>query len=223
MSDDNYEILGRQIVNELVGDAGKPGAFDPSFLINAAAEITERGVQYKQDQDAASKAAKDVAARTQRAITADAAWAGAEATLDLAQQSGNAQQIASAQALAQAAAASALASGVGLPQDAIDKRVAAAQDGAKKAAQDSLSAPSDAAKAAKMRAWQKVAISAASAPATPSPASTAMVPAGGGGHMRAAGGGENIFTKSYGGVPGWGWALGGAGVLTGLILLLRRR
>ncbi len=215
----DLEILGDRIVNDLVGDDKKPGAFDASFLINAAAELADRGVSYEQQKSSSAKTAGDNDAKLQRAITADAAWAGALATLDIAQQGGDKQKVAAAQALANSAQATSASVGAGLPQELIDKRVQTAQAGANRAASESLAAPSDLAKTAKMSAWQRVAV----AVATPQAMTSALVPNPNAFQYGGARPTENFLTRSYGGVPGWGIGLVGAAALTGIIMIIRRK
>lgn len=205
---DEMEILGAQVVRELVGADG--GGLDLNFALNAAGEVAQRGVNMYQQEEAKKKADAAAAAALTRALAADVAWADAEEMLDLVKKSGDAQRIAAAQSIAQAADAAAMQAGAGMPQSAIDKRVSAAQENATKAAREALS---DANKQSKMRAWQKVAARAGFG-------GMSMSPSGKGGLSRSASSG-NFFTRQYGGVPVWGWGLGAAGVLTGTILLVR--
>ena len=213
-----WDILGRQVVRDLeMLGAGGP-SFDWSTLINAGAEAASKGIEYKQAQDAASASSADMSARGKKAIAADQAWADAETTLALAQQSKDPAKIAAAQNLASAMQTAAVAAGAGLTSDAADKRLAAAQDMATKAAQAALANTSSGAAQAKMTAWQKVlsSVAAGGASASSSAASTAMVP-------HAGHGGGNFFTQKLGPLPVWGWGLVGVGTLGGIALLLRRR
>lgn len=219
-----YEILGQQVIGEMqqaemrsVVGAAMADGFDFSSAIQAAAELSQKGVQAYQASQASDQAKKDQAGALARATTADASWASAEQMLDLARTSHDPARIAAAQALQASAQQGALAAGAGLISDTVAKRVAAAQDAAKKAAQDSLNNPNDAAKAALMRAWQKVAASAGIVPSGSSGGLTLSDAHGG----RGGGGGPSFFTKHYAGIPGWGWLVGGAVTVTGIGLLIR--
>ena len=213
MSNINYEILGRQIVNELEKKE-LVGAFDYSTLLDAASEVSKAGLKDYQDSQNAGKNQAATDAATSKAISADAGWAAAEASLTIAQAGGNSQQIASAQALESAAKMSSMQSGAGLPAAAQTARVTAAQNSAKQAAQASLSAPSDAAKSAQMKAWQLVAASVAS-PTGSVPGAPGAGPHGG--HES----GGNFLTKKVGGMPVYGWVLGGGVAVTGIVLLIK--
>jgi hypothetical protein len=213
---DPFLVLGNTIVEQatrrpfVVGAGGSgfggSSGFDSSFLINAAAELAQRGVnQYESsEQDKKTQAATIV--QLNKAIAADAQWAGAEAMLDLANQSKDPSRVAPAQALQMAAMSSAMSVGAGLSGDAASKRAASAQDAANKAAQEALASPKDSLKQATMRGWQKVMASAIS--------SGAMVPGahGGPGKFGGAGGG-NWLTAKFGPMPVWGWGLTAVGVV----------
>lgn len=221
---ESYELLGNQIVHELLGDAApaaKPGSFDPTFLINAASELAQGGANAYQSSQNADAAKKAAATASQHAITSDISWANAEQMLDITNQSKDPAKIAPAQALATSAQAASMTAGVGLSPDAVATRVAAAQTAATNAAQASLATPSDIAKAAMMRAWQKVAAQVISGSttgaATPAQAAAnAAAIAKLGGH-----GGSSFLTAMYGGVPLWGILLGGTGILVGGVLLVK--
>jgi hypothetical protein len=228
MSGENYEILGRYREADLVGHAhpdlnsmmigataGAPGMFNWGTLIDAAAEAAQQGVTYKQQQDAAAASASATSASVGQSIATDAAWANAETQLALAQQGGNAQAIAAAQQIASSMAGASAAKGAGLTGDAAAKRVAAAQDASNKAAQASLAAPSDKTAAARMQAWQKVLAGVMSGGAGSSSSSGAMV--------KFKGESESALMKKFGGVPVWGWGVAGLGILTGIVILARRR
>src|SRR5262245_20502853 len=99
---DAFEVLGQTIVKQatggvlVVGDAPKSGGFDSSFLISAASELAQRGVDQYQSSEADKKTKADQAVQVTKAIAADANWASAEATLDIANQSHDASRIAPA-------------------------------------------------------------------------------------------------------------------------------
>jgi hypothetical protein len=225
---DPHEALGRQIVYEVL-KAQNPdyhivgagaGSFDFSTLINAAAEAANKGIEYKQGQDAANASSAAQDDKLRKSILADASWADAETTLAIVKQSGDASKIAAAQSLANAMQSAAVSTAAGLDSDHTAKRMEAAQRAMNNASQAALSSSSPAAQA-KMAAWQKVLTSIASAPSTAlatTPDASVLARHGFGG-----GGSSNFFTQKYGGVPVWGWAAGGAVVLTGLALVLRRR
>lgn len=224
---ESYELLGHQIVNELMGQAApaaaaKPGTFDPTFLINAAAELAQGGANAYQSSQNADAARKAAATASQHAIASDIAWANAEQMLDIANQSKDPTKIAPAQALATSMQAASMAAGAGLSADAVAARVQAAQTAATNAASASVAAPSDIAKASMVRAWQKVAsqvISGSTSGAALTPAQAAANAAAIsklGGH-----GGSSFLTKMYGGVPLYGLVLGGMGILVGGVLLVK--
>lgn len=217
---DPYSVLGDVIVKEattggpfVVGAGGfGGGGFDSSFLINAAAELAQRGVNTYETGEAEKKSSAATAAQLTKAISADANWASAEAMLDLANQGRDVARIAPAQALQSAAMSNAMSVGSGLPADAAAKRAAAAQEAANKAAQDALSNSKDTLKQATSRAWQKVAQAVAS---------------GGGSsggplaHFGGKGGGGNWLTKQFGPMKTWQWGLTGVGVVVGAIVVVK--
>jgi hypothetical protein len=224
-----YQILGQQVAEALqrennaadmelladalvtTGDAEILGAFDFSSLINAAAEGANKGVAYKQDQDAQNKAKADAAVAAAKAIAADVNWASAEQQLDLQQHSPrpDANALAAAQSLQNAAMQASMAAGAGLSPDAQAKRVGAAQDAMTKASQASLAAPGDASKAALMRAWQKV-VAGAGAGMAPAALEAAKK-----GHEGK--GGTSWWTPTH-----IAYVAGGTVAVTGLVLLLRK-
>lgn len=203
--------MAQTILGELIGDG--PGAgFDSSFLINAASELAQRGVNTYQDDQKKKKSAAEVAVQLQKAISADATWASAEQMLDLAK--GDKQRVAAAQLLQQQAMQAAAQVGMGLPADAAQKRVQAANDAAAKAAQAALVSPGDPVKQASMRAWQKV---AAQVPSL----SVALAPSGAGAMSFGGHGGGNILTKVVGGLPVWGWGAIGIGATTAIVVIVK--
>lgn len=204
--DEDYEVLGEQIVNDLMG-AG--AGLDSGFLVSAASELAARGVNTYQEKQAADK----VKADAQKAISADNVWASAEANADIASQGKDAQKITTTRALADAAARDADVAASGLTPDGVTMRCAAANASAKLAAENSSAATKDVAKAALMRAWQKIAAKCSSSAS----GSGALSAFGGGG----AGGGSSFLTKMHAGIPTYGWILGGGVVLTGGILLIK--
>jgi len=226
MSTDPHEMLGRQVVYEILGaDAAKGPSFDFGSLFSAAAEAATKGVDYAQAQSAANAANAAQDDKLKKAIAADSAWADAETTLDVTKQGGDASKIAAASSLASAMQAAAISTAAGLDADRAGKRLEAAQKMANTASQNALNNSSNAAAQSKMRAWQKVLAGVASASSAPSTALTtspdsALLAK----HGFSGGKGDgNFFTQKFGGVPMWGWMAGGAVVLTGVALLLRRR
>lgn len=210
------EVLGDDAAAKS-GGGGGGGGFDWSMLIPATAEIAQKGIQTYQAKEQAGKQSAEDKAKLDKAIQADAAWANAEAVLDLANSAKDASKIAAAQTLQQSAYAQAMAAGAGLSPASAGKRTAADQQAASDAAQDALSNPKDLAKQAKMRAWQKV-VAVASAAAQPTPADQAAAAK----YSREHGGGGGSFlTKYHAGVPMWGWLVGGTVGVTGLGLLIR--
>ena len=214
-----YEILGAQIVNEVTGIPPVVGAgpgLDPQFGINAAAELISRGISTHQAKEEAKQKSAATAAQLERAIAADVAWANAEVMLETASASKDPQKIAAAQSLASSSQSAAAIVGIGLAPEASAQRITKAQDTAKKAAEASYADPKNLGKAAAMRAWQKV----ASAVVT----STAQAPGGEQALQLANVGGTSfldVMRRRYGGVPVWGWAVGGLGLTFGLTLFIR--
>ncbi len=210
MSDSFRQLIG-QIEANAINELNGIGAFDWGSVINTAAEAANKGVQYDAQKKAEQKVASDSNVAAQKAITADAAWASAEQQLDLATQSHDMGRIAPAQALASQTMAAAMAAGAGLSADAQGKRVGAAQKAASAAAQAALSAPADAAKGALSRAWQKV--------------TSGAIASGGTGTLdlskHGGGAGGNWLTSVHGGLPVWGWGIGGVTAVTLLALIIR--
>ena len=198
------------MMSEALGEEG--GGFDYGMIVPAVSELVQKGVQTYQTQEKAKKATADDKARLDKAIAADAAWAQAETTLDLAQASPvkDASKIAAAQVVQSGAFGQAVQSGVGLTPESAGKRAAAAQKAARDAASDALASPSDATRQARMRAWQKVAAVAAAGGGL-GPGALAQRPTESG----------SFLTRYYAGIPVWGWGVGGVLVLTGGVLLLR--
>ncbi len=195
-----------------IGEEGTTGT-----VFNVLSEMVNKGVNiYKTQEEegkkkeAEKKSAIDVDMRTRQSIAADAAWAGAEANLDLAVNSPvkDAQRISAAQVLVQSAKSKALSVGSGLPSTATQKRIDTVQSSAQRAAEESFSAPQDMAKAAKMRAWQKVSSAVSDLSLSP------VI-------KQSYGGGSSFLSQSYKGIPMWGWGLGGAAVLVGGIMFIK--
>lgn len=203
-----YEILGRVPVKDIRDVVGANG-FDMSALASMAAELSQRGAAAYEQHEASQKDTAAQSAGLARAIAADAAWANAEAVLEIASKSGDANRIAAATALQAGASSEAMNAGAGLDAGSTSRRMAAASQASKNAASESLANPADATKAAMMRGWQKVASRSALSPLS-------------GGAMRGGAGGS-FLTKVHAGIPMWGWLAGGAFVATGLVLLLRRK
>lgn len=218
---ETFELLGEQIVKEV--DGGEEiGAFDPTFLVNAAAGLAQGGVAAAQAKQAEDKTNKDSAAALSKSMTADASWADAETQLDLAQQSKDQTRIAAAQSLQSSTMMAALQAGQAVTGDAVAKRVQAAQDAQKKAAQDSLSNPKDGAKAARMRAWQKVAAAVVSGAGPVATQQAAAMSAASDKHEHEGkGGSPSFFTKQVAGLPVWGWGVGLLTLGTGTFFLVR--
>lgn len=236
-----YEAIGRQVVGEFMNEIGDEIGVDFNWgtLVSAAAEGANQGIAYDKAKkaEAAASAASDQAAT--RAIAADANWASSEQQLDLAQQAlaqamqdsakakdpvatSSAQaaiaaangRVAPAQALVSQAQGAAMSAGTGLPPDAQTKRVAAAAKAADSAAKAAVGDPTNGAKGALSRAWQKV-MSAANAVSTPAAVSEGQALA------RRDGGGVSWLTAVHAGVPTYGWIIGGTAVGTALILIIR--
>lgn len=205
------------MMDEILGEGAPAASSDSSSwlttALSAAGELGQKGLQYQQSKnaDASDKSKLD------KSIQADIAWANAEAVLDLAQQSKDATKIAAAQALQGGAFSTAVTTAQGLTSGSASKRTAAAQAAAATAAQDALQNSTDLAKQAKMRAWQKVAaVAGAGGQATPADLAAAKKD-----EKAKKGGGGNFLTAYYGGLPVYGWAIGGLTITTGLVLLVR--
>lgn len=212
---DAFQMLGDTIVKEATGRQsahmlGDSNPFDLTSLIDAASELSKKGVSAYESSQAADKKKKDQAVFLGKAIAADAAWADAEQQLALVQATAmgthDTSQLAAAQALQQQASADAMNAGYGLDSDTVSKRVAAAQKAAKAAAQDSLANPRNAAKAALSIAWQKVASRASVSPSTGGDSGGGLTH---GGHST----GGNWLTKHWGPLPVYGWIGVGVGTI----------
>lgn len=201
-----YDILGQQVVAEVMGEGGK---LDAQFGINAVAELASRVANTVESKKADEQAKKDADAKLRAVTNADVAWANAEAALAVAQP----DQKAAAQVLVQSAQTAALAAGMGLSAELQQKRLLQAQKAAADAAQASLKDPSHKVKAATMAAWQKI-VAAIAQQALSQPASTALT-------TTTPTPGQNFFTRQYGGVPVWGWAVGGTALVGGIYLVVR--
>ena len=208
------------MMDEILGDAAPAADTGASgwlsTALSAAGELGQKGLQYQQS----NKASADDKSKLDKSIQADIVWANAEAVLDLAQQSKDATKIAAAQALQGGAFSTAVTTAQGLTSGSASKRTAAAQAAATTAAQDALQNSTDLAKQAKMRAWQKVA-AVAGAGGQATPADLAAAKKDEKDEKAKKGGGGNFLTAYYGGLPVYGWAIGGLTITTGLVLLVR--
>jgi hypothetical protein len=220
MEPQNIEVLGAQIVSEMMG--ADAGGLTPQFGINAAAELLNRGVATYEQKEAEKKSAAAQQVALANALSADISWANAEVMLDQANQTKDPQKIMAAQALDSQAAGAAMTAGAALNADSSAKRVKQAQDMAKQAAEKSLADSKNAGLASAMRAWQKVASAAIQ--------QTSQMP---GGDMalartRGAGGGSfmDAMRSKFLGIPVGGWLIGVPALGIGGTLLfkaLRRR
>src|SRR5260221_1815478 len=139
------DILGEQVVQEMsVG-------FDWGGAINAAAGVTKTAIEQKQTADAKDKSKRDSDTAVAKSLTADAAWANAEANLELA--SIDPTSSAAAKAMRDTTKSAAASAGAALQGDGVVKRCKAAQDNLRDASTASAAAPKDIAKAAKFHAW----------------------------------------------------------------------
>ena len=213
----NYEVLGAQIVSEMMGaDPAKPG-FDAAFGINAAAELLSRGVNTYQNQEDAKKNKAANEAALARALQADVGWANAEVMLAQANQSKDPQKIAAAQAICQNAQSASMVAGSGLSPESMAKRLDTANDMAKQAAEKSFATPSNPGFAAAMQAWQKVASAVSMLTAQAPGGSMALELA----KQRGGSSFLDAMKKKYAGVPLGGWLIG-VPVAGGLIALIVR-
>ena len=214
----NVEVIGAQIVNEMVGEEAKRPGFDAQFGINAAAELLSRGVNTYQNQEETKK--RDALEKTSiaNALQADVAWANAEVMLEQANKSKDEQKIAAASVLASSMASAASGAGAALSPVGAAKRISSANDMAKQAAERSFAAPQNVGLAAAMRAWQKVAAAAASQTASMPGGSTALELA------RQGSGGLGFLSRRVGPFSVGGWLIavpaGGVG-LWGLVKLFK--
>lgn len=209
----NYEVLGDQVLGDLIGTElvgeGDSGGLSAQYGISAAAELLSRGIKTYEDKQAAEKKRAEDAKKLDEAVRADVAWANAETTLEQADASAKE----AARVVAQTAMQRALAAGAGLSPELQKERAHRVQSAAMQAAEKATKSPGNKSLQAAMRAWQRVAATVATgaplAPYSPEAAAAAAASTG------------NFFTRQYGGVPVWGWAAGGAVVLTGLVLGIR--
>lgn len=205
MERDYYDILGEQAVREMsVG-------FDWGGAISAAANVAKTGVEQKQAHDAADKSKRDSDTAVAKSLTADAAWANAEANLELAQ--GDATSSAAARVMQASARHDADAAAAALQGDGIGKRCKAAQDNLKTMTDAASAAPKDIAKQAKMHAWQKVVASCGPAPAEGGGES--------GGGKATDGSFLSLLTAKRAGLPVYLWVGGGVATLTVVLLIAR--
>lgn len=219
-----YDVLGQHVIGEdeaertafnLLGAGfGSESGFNADFLINAASEVTKRGVATYQESEAAKKSAAEIEAQTQQTIAADRAWANAEVELELAQQAKSPARVSAAQALVSSASSEAMSAGIGLPPAAVKKRAAAINEGIKLAANAVLSDPKNTTRQAYVRAWRKIASEVAAASVSSS---------GGGGAKFGGGGAGNFLTKMAGPLPVWGWGVAAVAALAGVVLIAKMR
>jgi hypothetical protein len=222
----NYEVLGAQIVRELMGEAPIVGAgpqLDAQAGISAAAELISRGVNTYQAKEDAKKSAAAQQVATANALSADISWANAEVMLETANNSKDPQKIMAAQSLASTAAAGAMSAGMSLSTEAAAKRISAANEMAKQAAEKSYANPKNVGLAAAMRAWQKVSAAAmqqtSQLPGGSNALELARLSGGGGGFLDA-------MKKKYAGIPLGGWLIGvpvTGGLIALIVKALRRR
>ena len=229
MSESAFEILGDAIVRDLgyTELVGAEQAFDPKFLVNAGAELANRGITYAQDKKAAEATAADVEIRAAAVIALDVAAteACANATVaallaagetDPAKKADSERAVSALRAVAESASASQDAAAAGLPAAAQAKRIEAAKRAADAAAKAWAADPKNRAKEAKATCARATLIKA-----TGGSGSTALVPTGGGGPTFL-----DFLKQKRAGVPVWGWGaitLAGIGALATLGKLLARR
>lgn len=246
----SYEILGDAIVREMqdVYEIGAAG-FDASFLADTAAELAKRGIATYNEGEARKASAAEVEAKSQAAISADAIATAATAqalfaamvakdSAALAQvrpslaPKAAADQAAldAAQLAATQAQAAQDAAAVGLPPEAVAKRLKAANDVTAKATADYTAAaqayakvPADSGK--KLDAQLKQA-RAQAAQATAAKAAAIVAKTPGAAALVEKSSEPSFFKRMVGPLPVWGWgitAVGVAGVGYGLVKLLRRK
>lgn len=199
---DELEILGNQIAYEMLG-----ASVDPPLVISSISEVANTGARAYETQQAKDRAEANAKAQLEKAIAADAEWATAEAVLEVAKKSGDAQRISAAQIPAQIAQQSASMAGQGLTPETVRKRVENAQKNASMAI-----ASSDSTKFERAAAWQKVA----------NAASLGSFGFGGGVPQGQSASLPGFLTRKYAGVPVWGWAIGVVIAGAGAYLLLRK-
>lgn len=218
--DADFEIgaLGDQVAQEiLAADAGLPG-LDAKFAAGALSELFSRGAQTYEQKQAEAKSRTDSAAALKTATDAVNSYVNAEANYALIEQSKDTSRITAAGLLRDSARQRLTTAAARVSPDDQAKMLKVAQDASDKAAQESLASPKDAAKAAKMAAWQKVIDLLQSGPPD-------VGKKGGGGGSRDSGGGSFVefLKKRRAGAPTWAWGLGGIAVVGTVIYIARRR
>ncbi len=241
----DFDLLGDQLLQEIGADPA-PSSFDPSFLVNMAAELTNRGVSAYQSSEAQKNTAAEVASKAASAIALDnaatqadyiamlsaaqAASAQSTALVDSSKSDAAAAAVASAEMdrmAADQAIAEAVAAGAGMPAESTTKRLKAAQDAVTTATKAAQAANSAATKAStdltKRSAAQAAAFKVKAAQATVSRIASGAVKPGSNVAMVSATShsGSSFLTKVHAGIPTWGWMAGGTLTLTGLGLLIR--
>lgn len=213
MSGNLDEIIGELEIVLGDGEAKKP-AFDPTFLVNAAAELANRGVSYGLEKKAYEDTQRDDAASSLKAIAADNTLALSEAAFDRAPSSDATRIAKDAAYMASDEAAQNLSAG------AQSLRLVAANKALQAAAQAAQKAPKDPAAQARLRAWQKV---------------VARVRGAGGGGAASASAAlaqtpikieePSFFMAVRAGLPTWGWfGIGGLVLAAGTtaVVMLRK-
>ena len=212
------ELIG-MIEAEILGDApASGGGLDASFLTSAASELLTRGVTTYQTDEAKKKAAADDAKKASAAIAADVQATAACADVEVAKAQSPSSVPAKQAAAQQATNAQDLAA-IGLSADAAAKRVAAANDAAKKAA-DAWSADPKNVRAGAMAKCSAQTAAKATMGASTVPGANALIA------QQKSSGGGNFLLKRLGPLPVYGWALvtvGLTGVTFGLVHLLKRK
>ncbi len=197
---------------------------DYGGLAQGLANVAATGIQQQQQEAAQNKVKADSAAAVQRSISADAAWASAEAMLEVATKS-DPSAVAADTVSRDLARGDANKAAAALQSDGIAKRCSAAQDSLRSAAIVASRSPKDPTAQARFHAWQTIAnacgggVSGGS-----SDAGTDTGDGHKGKKMEETEGGESWIVAKHAGLPGWGWIGVGVGV-TGLLgyFLFRHR
>lgn len=193
------------------------GALDPTFIVNAAAELFKGGITEYNKGEAAKKSAAEDEARVTAAIDADNAAARALYELDLAKKRKQSEDVIGAlQAVATQALSAQQQAAMGLSSLAQSKRVAKANENAAVAAKVLIEKPSDLAAIVLAKVAAENAIRVATGRIVVDPQATAKAQA-------------NAEQAAKGGVPPWKIAVGvgvGAvvvGGIVGIVMLFRKR
>lgn len=215
MSDVELRTMEAELMGADAGAGG--GGLDTSFAVSALSELATRGVKTYEDTEAKKKAQQADAAALSNITALDLQYANACADKAVAKPA----EVAAKQSVVDQVSAAQNALAVKLSANAATKRVEAASDAARKAADAWSAKPGDKRLEALSKCWNDV-VTKASMQAANSGASPQAL-------EKAKGGGPSFLERKVGPLPVWGWglvAVGGTGALIGIAKLFggkRRR